>query len=81
MLMESIEDRNIEYLNRLLKKHPDLTPGDKKLALLLRVDLSTKDIALLLGSNPKSVNMSRYRLRKSLNLDNGDNLIDYLQSI
>ena len=81
LLLKSIEDKNKAYLERLLLKHPDLTQGEKNLATLLRVNLSTKDIALLTGSNPKSVNMSRYRLRKSLGLVTDENLISYLRSI
>lgn len=81
LLLTGIEDRNKEYIDRLKDKHPDLTKGELNLALLLRIDLSTKDIALLLGSNPKSINMNRYRLRKSLCLETDDNLIEYLQSI
>ena len=81
LLLKSIEEKNKAYIARLLTKHPSLTPGEVNLATLLRVNLSTKDIALLIGSNPKSVNMSRYRLRKSLELTTDDNLIEYLQSI
>ena len=81
LLLASIEAKNRDYLERLLSKHPDLTAGEKNLALLLRIDLSSKDIALLIGSNPKTVNMNRYRLRKTLNLESGTNLTSYLQSI
>lgn len=81
LLLQSIEDKNQAYITRLEEQHPGLTRGEINLSLLLRVDLSTKDIALLLGSNPKSVNMNRYRLRKSLNLDTEDNLVTYLRSI
>lgn len=81
LLFESIEERNKGYIDLLKEKHPDLTKGELNLALLLRIDLSTKDVALLLGSNPKTINMNRYRLRKSLHLESDDNLIEYLQSI
>ncbi|WP_155888247.1 tetratricopeptide repeat protein [Bacteroides propionicifaciens] len=81
LLLKSIEEKNQSYIIRLEEKHPGLTRGEINLALLLRVNLSTKDIALLLGSNPKSVNMNRYRLRKSLHLDSEDNLVEYLQHV
>ena len=81
MLLKSIEEKNQGYIDRLFAKHADLTPGEKNLALLLRINLSSKDIALLIGSTPKTVNMNRYRLRKTLNLDTGDSLTKYLQSI
>ncbi len=81
IIMDNIDEMNRAYLERLLKKHPDLTNGERKMATLLRVNLSTKEIALLLGVNTNSVNMGKYRLKKSLELDKNADLSDYLQSI
>ena len=64
-----------------MARHPNLTRGEKYLATLLRVNLSPKEIALLTGTLTKTVNMGRYRLRKSLGLDADTDLIPYLQSI
>ena len=77
----SVEERNQEFLERLTKKHPDLTDGQKDLSLQLCINLSTKEISLLTGRSPKTINMNRYRLRKSLNLSSNDSLSEYLQSI
>jgi hypothetical protein len=51
------------------------------LATLLRVNLSTKDIAMLTGNMPKTINMNRYRLRKALGLLPEDELTKYLPDI
>ncbi len=80
-LLLSVEENNQNFLHRLEKKHPNLTQGQKELSLLLCIDLSTKEIALLTGKTPKTINMNRYRLRKILNLSLGDSLSDYLQKI
>lgn len=80
-LLTNIEDKNNEFLQKLITLHPKLTQGEKYLATLLRVNLSTKEIAMLTGTTPKSVNMNRYRLRKSLNLSAEEELTDYLQNI
>ena len=80
-LLLSIEEKNQEFLIRLAKLHPNLTQGEKHLATLLRVNLSTKDIAMLTGSMPKTINMNRYRLRKALGLLPEDELTKYLQDI
>lgn len=80
-LLQKIELRNTDFKKRILEKHPDLTPGEINLAMLLRVNITTKEISLLTGNNPKSVNMSRYRLRQSLGLTTNDNLEEYLQSL
>lgn len=80
-LLLNIEDKNNEFLQRLAALHPKLTHGEKYLATLLRVNLSTKEISMLIGTTPKTVNMNRYRLRKSLNLSSEEDLTDYLQNI
>lgn len=80
-VLMSVEERNQEFLQRLTDEHPNLTEGEKNLALLLCINLSTKEISLLTGKNPKSINMNRYRLRKSLNLSSNDSLTEYIQNI
>lgn len=80
-LLMRVEEKNKEFLQRLSEKHPGLTQGEKHLATLLRVNLSTKEIAMLTGNAPKTINMGRYRLRKSLELSTEDDLISYLQNI
>lgn len=80
-LLNDIEQYNSEFKRRLLQKHENLTKGEVELASLLLIDLSTKEIAIITGRSPKTVNMSRYRLRKSMNLSTDQNLNKYLQSI
>ena len=80
-LLTNIDDKSHEFLQRLVAIHPKLTQGEKYLATLLRVNLSTKEISMLTGTTPKTINMNRYRLRKSLNLSSEEDLTDYLQNI
>lgn len=80
-LLTNIDDKRNEFLQRLVAIHPKLTQGEKYLATLLRVNLSTKEISMLTGTTPKTINMNRYRLRKSLNLSSEEDLTDYLQNI
>lgn len=80
-LLTNIDDKSNEFQQRLVAIHPKLTQGEKYLATLLRVNLSTKEISMLTGTTPKTINMNRYRLRKSLNLSSEEDLTDYLQNI
>lgn len=80
-LLLSVEEKNKEFIEKLVKQHPNLTQGEKYLATLLRVNLSTKEISMITGSTPKTINMNRYRLRKSLNLSTEEDLTTYLQSV
>lgn len=75
------EERNKDFMTRLLKLHPSLTKGERNLALLIRGGMSTKEISMLLGLETKTVNMNRYRLRKALELDSEADLYDYLTGL
>ena len=68
-----------EYLTRLSDSYPELTLGDKKLCAYLKMGLSSKEIAPLMNLTFRSVEMTRYRLRKKLRLSRDQNLIDFLQ--
>ncbi len=46
---------------------------------MLRIGLSSKDIASLNNVSVKAVEMSRYRLRKKLNLSSDESLVNFLQ--
>lgn len=80
-MLTNIEQKNTDFLARLQIRHPRLTHGEKYLATLLRVNLSTKEISLMTGTIPKTINMNRYRLRKSLGLQPEEDLAEYLQKI
>ncbi|MBE0661493.1 MAG: inorganic phosphate transporter [Bacteroidales bacterium] len=76
-----IEKIHKDFQTKLEAGFPDLTDQEKRLATLLRVNLSTKEIASLMNITPKSVEIARYRLRKKLKLTKGDNLIQYLTNL
>jgi DNA-binding CsgD family transcriptional regulator len=67
-----------DFVVTLKAKHPDISPAEVKLCSFLRMNLSSKEIAQLLNISVRGVEISRYRLRKKLNLKNGQNLFDYL---
>ncbi|MEO9870746.1 tetratricopeptide repeat protein [Ekhidna sp.] len=69
------------FFAKLSDLYPEVTASEKRLAALLRLDLSSKEISTVLNISPKSVDMSRYRLRKKMNLEASANLSEALQSI
>jgi DNA-binding NarL/FixJ family response regulator len=69
------------FFDRLRKKHPVLTPNDHKLAALLRMNLSTKEISHILKITAPSTEISRIRLRKKLGLDKNVNLTQFICEI
>jgi DNA-binding NarL/FixJ family response regulator len=66
------------FVSNITAKHGSLTPAEIKLASLLRLNLSTKEVASLLHQNPDSIKVARARLRKKLHLDTEENLSVYL---
>lgn len=62
------EEMNLKFYNDLLKKHPSLTSRDLRLCGLIRLGLSTKEIADITCKEVRSVESARNRLRKKCNL-------------
>jgi len=69
-----------DFDKNLLKKHPDISPAEMKLASFLRLNLNTKEISAILHQTLDSVRVSRTRLRKKLSLDSETNLTSYLMN-
>jgi tetratricopeptide (TPR) repeat protein len=56
------------YINRLRNLYPLLSDAEERLCLLMKLNLSGKEIATILGILPDSVKKTRYRIRKKLDL-------------
>ena len=69
------------FLHRLKENHGGLTPQETRLASFLRMNLNSKDIAQLTNISVRSVEVSRYRLRKKLGLEREVNLASYLMEL
>lgn len=85
---DKVEDFNLRtehmhkgFTGRLSQLFPDLSSNEKKLAVFLRLGISSKEIATLLNISPKSVEINRYRLRKKLGLGKGANLTQFINNI
>lgn len=66
------------FVTAILKKHPALTKNDVRLCTLLRINLSTKEIASLLNISIRGVEKGRYRLKKRLGLGKEEDLGKYV---
>lgn len=69
------------FIQKLEDRYPDLTEHEKRLATLLRVNLTSKQIASVFNISPKSVDMGRYRLRKKMGLNNDQDIHQILNNI
>ncbi|MBO6537023.1 MAG: tetratricopeptide repeat protein [Balneolaceae bacterium] len=69
------------FFKSLEQQYPNLTNQERRLAALLRLNLSSKEISGILNISPKSVDQSRYRLRKKLDLPKSENLGVFLNQV
>lgn len=76
-----VETVHKDFQEKLNARFPGLTEQEKRLSVMLRMNLSTKEIAALLNISPKSAETSRYRLRKRLGLAQGENLNDFFNNL
>lgn len=73
-----VEQVHKDFQEKLTSGYPHLTEQEKRLAMLIRLNLSTKEVATLLSISPKSVEVARYRLKNKLNLKKEDNLTQFI---
>ena len=70
-----------DFLKVLGERFPSLSHKDKMLCVYIRMNMQTKEIAPLLGISVRGVEISRYRLRKKLELEERESLTDFLQKL
>jgi DNA-binding CsgD family transcriptional regulator len=78
LIEEKIKEINSGFFFKLSENFPDLTEKDKNLCALVRMNLTSKEIASINNISERSVITARYRLRRKLNLDNDENLNAFL---
>ncbi|MEA1875189.1 MAG: hypothetical protein U9N51_12305 [Bacteroidota bacterium] len=81
LIEEKINEINTGFLFLLEEKFPNLTENDKNLCALVRMNLTSKEIASIKNISERSVITARYRLRQKLNLETKQNLNDFLRLI
>jgi tetratricopeptide (TPR) repeat protein len=69
------------FYTSLKKIAPDLTLHEQKICAYLRLGMTTKEIATISFRQVRSVESSRFRIRKKLGLTANDNLFDYMEKL
>lgn len=75
------DEVNNDFLKKLKSRFPTLSNTDLKVCAYLQLNLSSKEIAQLMNISVRGVEISRYRLRKKLQLPTEQTLNDFLNSI
>lgn len=74
----NFENVHEEFLKRIKIAYSDLTPRELKLCAYLRMNKSSKEVSLLMNISVRGVEISRYRLRKKLDLNREMNLTEFI---
>ena len=69
------------FFSKIKQRFPNLTKNEERLCALLKLRLSSKEIASINNTSIKAVEMSRYRLRKKCEVDNNTSLSDYINCL
>lgn len=78
-ISQYIPELNTGFYHALIKDFPNLTINERRLCLLLNMNLTTKEISDITRQSPKSINMARTRLRNKLGLtDSGMSIHEFL---
>jgi len=70
-----------DFYDKILNLCPDLSPSEIKMAALLRLNLSSKEIEAITFRSESSIKSLRFRLRKKIDLDSDKNLTSYLMKL
>ncbi|NHN27524.1 tetratricopeptide repeat protein [Flavobacterium jejuense] len=76
VFFEEIHPNFIKKLSKIATEN--LSPAELKLGILLRLNLSSKEIASILRVTPDSVRVARHRFRKKLPIDSKKELVAFL---
>ena len=74
--------KNLPFIFKTLKeKFPDITLAEQRMAALIRLNLTTRQIASMLGISVDSVHKSRQRLRHRFQVGTDTNLDEMVANL
>ena len=75
------EDSFPGYFNRVLKQYPELTKGEQRLMCLLRLEMSNKEMSIMLGVGINAVQQLQRRTRRKINIETSEELAQLAQTL
>lgn len=69
------------FFRKLVVKVPGITEAEQRMAALIKIQLTTKQMASMLGIGQDSVHKSRHRLRQRLGTDSSTELENFIESL
>ncbi|MEM9544342.1 MAG: tetratricopeptide repeat protein [Bacteroidota bacterium] len=81
LINESFDNKPSEFETFLIENYPLLTQGERRLCFLVRSGLNIKEISRINQTTSSAVQSMRYRIRKKMKLQRGQELQAYLNEI
>ncbi len=72
-------EKHHDFYEKLASNFPLLTPNEIRMCALLKLNMSTKEIASITFQTIRAVEVARHRIRKKMNLPKEGNLINFLK--
>ncbi len=69
-----LTNQNLEIIKKIKARFPQLTKNDLEICLLIKLNYSTKEIAVKRHSTLSSIKVAKHRIRKKTNLDDLEEL-------
>ncbi len=79
--LQSFESVHTTFMKTVNQTYPNFSKGEIRMACLLKMNLSTKDIANLLNITVAGVKKSRNRMRKKMEIESSDNLTTHFLNL
>lgn len=70
-----------DFFTKINSDFPDLSTSEKRLASLIRMNLTNREIASILNIESSSVKIAKYRLKKKLSLNEEVDIYSFLQKL
>jgi tetratricopeptide (TPR) repeat protein len=81
LLKKKIDAINDGFDNMLINAFKELTKTEREVCSLLRLSLSVKEIASIRNSSSDAIKVTRYRIRKKMNVPKGQKLEVFIQNL
>jgi len=75
------EEVHKDFSAKAQQRFPNITANDLRLMALMKMNLSSKEIASILNISNEGIKKARYRLRKKLNLSTSDSLQEFVLTL
>jgi len=70
-----------EFYHHLLNENANITQNEMRTAALIKMNLSNREIASITGVNVRSVDQTKYRLKKKIAQDSEKSLVELIRDI